>query len=135
MKYIALIVAALLWSGSALAQHKHDAMKGPNGGPMQDVAGVHAELVVAGNTVTINLFDEANKPVSSKGFSGSALIVSGADRETVTLAPAGDLPSRARPRRRSQPVLRPRSSSRTPPESPGRSSSEAPLPLGQVTSS
>ena len=38
-------------------------MKGPNGGPMQDVAGVHAELVLAGNTVTINLLDEANKPL------------------------------------------------------------------------
>jgi nitrogen fixation protein FixH len=73
-----------------VAQHKHSTMKGPNGGPMADVAGVHAELTVAGNTVTINLFDETNKPVSSKGFSGSALIVSGTDRETVTLAPAGD---------------------------------------------
>jgi nitrogen fixation protein FixH len=90
MRYVALVAAALLWSGSAMAQHKHDAMKGPNGGPMQDAAGVHVELIVAGNSVTINLFDESNKPVSSKGFSGSALIVSGADRETVTLAPAGD---------------------------------------------
>jgi len=90
MRYVALVAAALLWSSSAVAQHKHSTMKGPNGGPMADVAGVHAELAVAGNTVTINLFDETNKPVSSKGFSGSALIVSGTDRETVTLAPAGD---------------------------------------------
>ena len=90
MKHVALIVATLLWSGSAMAQHNHGNMKGPNGGPMQDVAGVHAELVASGTTVTLNLFDEANKPVSSKGFSGSALVVSGADRETVTLAPSGD---------------------------------------------
>ena len=76
MRYVALVAAALLWSSSAVAQHKHSTMKGPNGGPMADVAGVHAELAVAGNTVTINLFDETNKPVSSKGFSGSALIVS-----------------------------------------------------------
>ncbi|CAN5603304.1 hypothetical protein BH10PSE6_BH10PSE6_30620 [soil metagenome] len=90
MKIIALLVATLLWSGPAMAQHNHGNMKGPNGGPMQDVAGVHAELITSGSTLTLNLFDEGNKPVSSKGFTGSALVVSGADRETVTLAPSGD---------------------------------------------
>ncbi len=35
---------------------------------MQDVARVHAELVVAGNAVTINILDESNKPTSPKGF-------------------------------------------------------------------
>ncbi|TWT11492.1 hypothetical protein [Reyranella sp. CPCC 100927] len=90
MKLVLLLAAALLWSGSALAQHKHGDTKGPNGGPMQDVAGVHVELVTAGATVTLNVFDEANKPVSTKGFSGSALVVTGANRETVVLAPSGE---------------------------------------------
>lgn len=90
MKYIVLTAAAVLCSGAVMAQHKHHSAKGPNGGPIQDVAGVHGELIVAGNSVIINLFDESNKPVSSRGFSGSALVVSGADRETVTLTPAGD---------------------------------------------
>lgn len=90
MKLVLLLAAALLWSGSALAQHKHGDTKGPNGGPMQDVAGVHVELVTAGTTVTLNVFDEANKPVSTKGFSGSALVVTGANRETVVLAPSGE---------------------------------------------
>lgn len=90
MKYLVLIVAFVVWAGSAFAQHKHDNMKGPNGGPMQDVAGVHAELVVTGNVVTINLLDESNKPTSAKGFSGTVLIVSGSNRETVQLAVAGD---------------------------------------------
>ena len=90
MKYAALIAAALLWSGTGMAQHKHGNMKGPNGGPMQDVADVHAELITTGNTVTINVFDETNKPTSAKGFTGSALIVSGGERETVALLPAGD---------------------------------------------
>jgi hypothetical protein len=91
MKVVLLLAAtALLWSGSALAQHKHGDAKGPNGGPMQDIAGVHAELVTAGTAVTLNIFDEANKPVSTKGFSGSALIVAGPDRETVILAPSGE---------------------------------------------
>lgn len=90
MRKLIALVAALLWSGIAAAQHSHGAMKGPNGGPMQDVAGVHAELVISGNTVTINVLDEANKPTSAKGFSGSVLIVSGSNRETVQLAVSGD---------------------------------------------
>jgi len=90
MKYTLLLAAALLWAGPTFAQHKHGDQKGPNGGRMHDIAGVHAELLTSGTTVTINVFDEANKPVSTKGFSGSALIVSGADRETVTLAPTGE---------------------------------------------
>lgn len=90
MKKLMIVAALLLWAGSAVAQHSHGNMKGPNGGPMQDVAGVHAELVLAGNVVTINILDESNKPTSAKGFSGSVLIVSGANRETVQLAPSGD---------------------------------------------
>jgi hypothetical protein len=90
---IALVSALSMWSGAASAQLSHShgaAMKGPNGGPMQDIVGVHAELVVAGTTVTVNLLDEANKPVSAKGFSGQALVVSGGTRETVVLAVSGD---------------------------------------------
>jgi hypothetical protein len=90
MKKLIAFLAVLLWSGFAVAQHSHGNMKGPNGGPMQDVAGVHAELVMSGSTVTINLFDESNKPTPAKGFSGSVLLVSGGNRETVQLAVTGD---------------------------------------------
>lgn len=90
MKAFVIAVIALVWAGAAVAQHSHDNAKGPNGGKMQDVAGVHAELLISGNVVTINLVDEANKPTSAKGFSGSVLIVSGATRETVQLAVEGD---------------------------------------------
>lgn len=90
MKKFLAVVALVLWSGIAVAQHSHGTMKGPNGGPMQDVAGVHAELVVAGNVVTINLYDEGNKPIPAKGFSGSLLVVSGGARETIQLAISGE---------------------------------------------
>ena len=90
MKKFLMVVALILWSGLAAAQHSHGAMKGPNGGPMQDVAGVHAELVVSGNVLTINLYDDGNKPIPAKGFSGSVLLVSGGARETVQLAVSGD---------------------------------------------
>jgi hypothetical protein len=88
MKHALAFVAALMLIGSAVAQHKHGD-KGPNGGPMEDVAGVHAELMVSGNTLTINVFDEDSKPVPTTGFSGAALIVAGADKETVSLSPSG----------------------------------------------
>ncbi len=90
MKTFLIAAAMMLWAGLAVAQHSHGSTKGPNGGAVQDVAGVHAELVLAGNAVTINILDENNKPTSAKGFSGTVLIVSGASRETVQLAAASD---------------------------------------------
>lgn len=89
MRLVAIVAAALLYALPASAQHSHGA-KGPNGGVVEDVAGVHAELVTNGNVVTINVLDENNKPIATKGYSGSVLIVRGSDRETVTLAPSGD---------------------------------------------
>lgn len=90
MKTFLIAAAMMLWAGLAVAQHSHGSTKGPNGGAVQDVAGVHAELVLAGNAVTINILDENNKPTSAKGFSGTVLIVSGTSRETVQLAAASD---------------------------------------------
>lgn len=91
MKYIALLVLSLVWSTPSLAQHSHGSEKGPNGGPMEDVAGIDAELLTSGNTITINVFDPGNnKPVSTKGFSGAVLLAGGGARETVTLEPSGE---------------------------------------------
>lgn len=89
MKYVFALIAALVFSAPAAAQHAHG-QKGPNGGQMEDVAGVHAELLVSGNGLTINIFDEANRAVSTKGYTASALVVLGADRETLALAPSGE---------------------------------------------
>ena len=90
MKYLIALLFAFALSGSAAAQHAHGSQKGPNGGQLQDVAGVEAELVTSGNIITINVFDEGNKPLSTKGFAGSALIINGAERETLTLSPSGE---------------------------------------------
>lgn len=90
MKKLLITAVMLVWAGVAAAQHSHSSTKGPNGGAVQDLAGVHAELVLTGNVVTINLLDESNKPTSAKGFTGSVLIVAGSSRETVQLATSGD---------------------------------------------
>lgn len=58
---------------------------------MEDVAGVHAELVTAGSTITLNILDDANKPILTKGFVASALVVRGAEREAVALVPADEV--------------------------------------------
>src|SRR5438093_116724 len=81
MKYVLALIATITLSGPAAAQHVHGA-KGTNGGQMEDVAGVHAELMTAGNTITINVFDEGNKPIATKGFTASALVSRGPERET-----------------------------------------------------
>ena len=89
MKYVFIIILSLIWSAPSIAQHSHSS-KGPNGGVMEDVAGVHAELITSGNTITFNIIDEGNKPVATNGFTGSVLLVSGSERETITLSPSGN---------------------------------------------
>jgi hypothetical protein len=85
MKYALLLIATILFALPASAEEYE---KGPNGGLMLDVAGIDAELLTSGNTVTINVFEAFKaKPVSTKGYVGAVLIVSGSARETVTLAP------------------------------------------------
>ena len=89
MKYVLALIATIALCWPAAAQHSHG-NKGPNGGIVEDVAGVHAELLTSGNTITVNIFNEGGKPLSTKAYSGSALVVSGSNRETVTLAPSGE---------------------------------------------
>lgn len=89
-KLSALAIATLLLAAPALAQKHSHGSKGPNGGAMEDVAGVHVEFVPSGNSLTFHVLNEDNKPVPTKGYSGSVLVVSGQDRETITLATSGD---------------------------------------------
>ena len=45
---------------------------------------------MSGNTITLNILDEDDKPLPSKGYTGSALVVTGSEREAVTLVPSGE---------------------------------------------
>ena len=88
MRTALLLIAALLFAAPASAEEYE---KGPNGGLMLDVAGIDAELLTSGNTVTINAFvPNTPKPVSTKGFTAAVLIVSGSSRETLTLVPQSE---------------------------------------------
>ena len=88
MRYALAFLSALIIGTAALAETHSHGEKGPKGGPMEDVAGLHAELLMSGNTITLYIYDEAVKPVSTKGFSASALITRGKDRETLKLEAA-----------------------------------------------
>lgn len=88
MRHALVLTAALVLTGVGVPAF---AEKGYNGGQMEDVAGVDAELLVSGNTLTFNIFaDNENKPLATKGYTGAVLIVNGTNRETVTLAPSGE---------------------------------------------
>jgi hypothetical protein len=56
---------------------------------MVDVAGVHAELLASGTTITIRFFDGGKRVLPTEGFTASALISTGADREMVILSSSG----------------------------------------------
>src|ERR1700731_3366697 len=88
MRLVLAILAALSMASPAFAEEYE---KGPNGGLMLDVAGIDAELLTSGNTVTINIFEAFNpKPVSTKGYTAAVLIVNGSNRELVALMPSGE---------------------------------------------
>jgi hypothetical protein len=88
MKFVLMFIAAVVFAAPASAEEYE---KGPNGGLMLDVAGIDAELLTSGNTVTINVFEAFKaKPVSTKGYVAAVLVAGGAVRETVTLTPEGE---------------------------------------------
>lgn len=89
MRKLILALAALLAVTTGAHAQGH-ADRGPHGGPMQDIVGIHAELLVADRTLTIHLYDEAGTAVPAAGYSGSALIGAGQARQVVQLAPAGE---------------------------------------------
>lgn len=90
-----LVAASLVAAGPVLAQsaeagHAHGSQKGPHGGVMEDIAGVHAEIEVAGTTLTVHVLDGAGKGLDATGYSGSALLAGGGARQTLQLKPAGE---------------------------------------------
>jgi len=86
---LAALAAASLSTGALAQSHGHSD-QGAHGGRMQDVVGVHAELLVSDRTLTVHLYDEAGKPVPSAGYTVSALVGSGQARQVVQLAPGAE---------------------------------------------
>lgn len=92
MKKISLLAAALTLAlaPAAFAQGHGHGGKGPNGGPMQDVVGIEAELIVTGQKLTVYLYAEDGKPVPATGYTGSVLAGAGQARQIVPLTTAAE---------------------------------------------
>ena len=73
-----------------IAAHAHEPRRGPNGGQKVDIGTNHAELVAAGNTLRLFLFDGADRPIPAAGATAQSVILAGGRQATVALAPAGD---------------------------------------------
>jgi hypothetical protein len=62
--------------------------KGPHGGPVADAGKFYVELITNADRLQVFVFDDASgNPVSVKGAHGTAVLLTGEQKETVTLAP------------------------------------------------
>ena len=94
------MLAGIAISASAAYAHNEahlDAVKTPNGGQLRQAGPYHYELVTARDgtdakesPVVVYVSDDSGKKVSTAGASGTATILSGKAKATVTLAPDGD---------------------------------------------
>ncbi len=80
-------LGVVLITGAAFA---HAPEKGKNGGQQVDAGNYHVEAVVKGNTLDVFVTDHGEKPVSTKGFKGTAILVVSGKPAKITLAPRGD---------------------------------------------
>jgi hypothetical protein len=83
---LAFLGAALL-AGAALA---HAPAKGKNGGQQVDAGNYHVEAVAKGNTLDVYITDHSEKPVTTKGFKATAVLIVKGKPAQITLAPRGD---------------------------------------------
>ncbi|WP_066716036.1 MULTISPECIES: hypothetical protein [Hyphomicrobiales] len=81
-------ITALALIGLVSTASAHELAKGPNGGPLVDVAGHHIEMVAKGTELVLILTDAADKPLSSVGTKAARAIVQDAGKTaTVALSP------------------------------------------------
>ena len=78
-----LAFAFILAAGLAVAADKH-------GGHEVEVGKFHVELVVKEREITLHVRDQADKPIDSKTVKATANVLSGKDKATVELTPAGE---------------------------------------------
>ncbi len=79
---LALASLALLPPASA-----HDQAKGPNGGPVVEVAGHHIEFVPSASEITFYLTGEKDAPLDSAGAKAKAIVQSDGKNAQLDLAP------------------------------------------------
>ena len=68
----------------------HGPKVGQNGGPQEDAGSFHVEIVPQGTVLQVYLKDHSDKPVSTSGFKGTAILVIKGKAERIMLTPAGE---------------------------------------------
>jgi hypothetical protein len=82
MKFTTLtIAAALMVTPSAFAHES----KGPNGGRIVDAGDYHVELVVQPSEVAVFVTDSGDKPVTTAGFKGTAILMAEGKAQRIPL--------------------------------------------------
>lgn len=81
------VLGAAMIAGAAFA---HAPEKGKNGGQQVDAGNYHVEAVVKGNTIDVFVTDHGEKPVSTKGFKGTAVLIVKGKPAQISLAPRGE---------------------------------------------
>jgi hypothetical protein len=86
--FLAALIA--LWPALAFAHTGN----GPHGGPVADAGPYYVELLVKDSQLTVYVFDEqSNNPVAVAGAKGTATVLVGQQKETVSLAAGGGDPN------------------------------------------
>ena len=87
---LALCVGGLPLLTGAHSDEHLDTIKTPHQGQLRMAGAYHLELVVNDNALLVYVTDHGDQPIESKGLTASAVVLSGKDRVTVRLQPAGD---------------------------------------------
>ena len=83
LRSLAVLAASLLISAAAFA---HEA-KGPNGGRMVDAGPNHVEMVIKDRSVVVFVTDSADKPVTTAGYKGVAILTVSGKPQRIALEP------------------------------------------------
>ncbi|MCE2948663.1 MAG: hypothetical protein ACK515_21550 [bacterium] len=105
---LTIALGAVLLHGPALAHTSAELAnrRGPNGGQMRATPALHLELVARADELVLHVYDHDDRPVSTKGATGRATVLLGAERSEVRLEPFGANGLRATGRFAPDPKLR-----------------------------
>lgn len=80
-------LAALMFASATAFAHGEKA--GPNGGVVEEVGKYHVELVMKSDELRAFVIDAKDAKVDTKGAEATATVLTGKEKSTVKLAPAG----------------------------------------------
>jgi len=89
----ALILGVTVAFSSAVSAHTDeylDTVAAPHGGQLRMAGGSHYELVVKSEALQVYVTDHAGNPTPVKDASGSAIVMAGAQKQSITFQPKGD---------------------------------------------